>query len=485
MNEFERYMAKYFEQKGYGTKAPTGTPTTNYTHGPGGLFGVAGLDNQVISTHIAPRGISSLLRINPTIYTDPQYAYITGYEDTAGQSEPTGVCDTCISGETESCLQTAPLGRICRESKEIEINRTFQRINPGEVDLTIVNNILQREQDNPLVPGQMSPQDALNVQWAWAMYEVGLFMQRKLVPQVWQGNPTNNTAGGGYKEFIGLDTLIGTNKVDAITGTRCAGLDSDVKDYNWQDIGFVDGEGNARIVEYINMVAMYLDHNADRQGLKPVEWALVLRPEAWHELLKVWPVAYYTTRDFALPNNNRMNIDAMGVAELRMQMKQGMFIDTIAGRIPVVTDDGIFEYDSTNSANVPAGSFASTFYFVPLSILGGRPSTYLEHLDYRQAQSELTELNNTDRFWFSDSGRFMWTQEDLKWCTTVSGKVEPRIVLRTPQLAGKIEHVLYTPVQHLRSFDQDSDYFFKGGENSRAAPSLWNDATYEEFLARQ
>jgi hypothetical protein len=262
----EQVLAKYFNSKAYGRKAPTGTPTTNYTHGPGGLFGVAGLDNQVISTHIAPRGIAGMLNVNPTIYTDPQYPYITGYEETDGQSEPTGVCDTCISGETESCIQTAPLGRVCRESKEIEINRTFQRINLGEMDLTVINNILGREEDNPLVPGQLAPEDALNIQWAWAMYEIGIFMQRKLVPMVWQGNPTNNTSGGGYKEFIGLDTLIGTNKVDAITGTRCQGLDSDVKDFNYKSIGYTEADGTARIVEYINMVAMYLNHNADRQG---------------------------------------------------------------------------------------------------------------------------------------------------------------------------------------------------------------------------
>ena len=188
MSSLEQVIAKYFQDKMYGIKAPTGTPTTNYTHGPGGLFGVAGLDEQVISANIAPRGISSLLQVFPTIYTDPMFPYITGYEETTGQTEPSGVCATCISGETESCIQTAPLGRICRESKEIEINRTFQRINPGEFDLQLVNRMLRRG-DNPLTPSDITPSDALNIQWAWAMYEVGIFMQRKLVPLMWQGNP--------------------------------------------------------------------------------------------------------------------------------------------------------------------------------------------------------------------------------------------------------------------------------------------------------
>lgn len=473
MGELEQFLKAYLESRAQGQKAPVGTPTTNYIHGPGGIFGIAGLDDQVISTRIAPRGISSMLQINPTVYTDPMYPYITGFEETTGQTEPSGVCDTCISGETESCIQTAPLGRVCRESKELEINRVFSRINPGEMDLQLVNDVLQR--DSPLVPSNLDARGALEVETVWSMLEVGIFMQNALIPMVWQGTPLNNTAGGGYKEFIGLDTLIGTNKVDAITGADCGALDSDVKDFNWRQIGFTDANGNFLIVRMLNMLHRYLQHNAMRQGLMPVQWVLAIRPEAWQELLEVWPLAYFSTREVVLPAGNTHFIDASRVTELRDNMRDGMYIDTAAGRLPVVTDDGIFEWDSTNSANVDAGCFASTIYMVPLTYLGNRPGTYWEHLDYRKAQKDLATLNETDMYWMSDNGRFMWTQEVAKWCYTVSGKVEPRIVLRVPQLAGKIENVGYCPVQHLRSFDQDSDYFFKGGTSSRTAPSLWSD----------
>jgi hypothetical protein len=474
MSELEQVLAKYFTES-YGKKAPTGTPTTNNVHGPGGIFGVAGLDQQVISARIAPRGVAQMLTVNPTVYTDPLYPYITGMEFT-NSTQPTGVCDTCVSVETESCIQTAPLGRVCVESKELEINRTFQRINPGEMDLQLVNSILG--QDTSFVPGPSQKESALNMAVAWAMVEAGVGMQNLLTPMVWNGNPGNNTAGGGYKEFIGLDTLIGTNKVDAITGTRCSALDSDVKEFAYNLIGSTDAAGNYMIVRFINMVSVYVKHNAERQGLMPVQWAWAIRPEAWQELLEVWPVAYYSTRQLALPAGNTNFIDGAKIAMLREDMRNGMFIDTAAGRFPVVTDDGIFEHDSTNDANVPAGSFASTFYFLPLTYLGNRPATYFEHLDYRQALPEIRSLNETDSYWVTDNGRFMWTQEQLKWCFTVSGKIEPRIVLRTPQLAGKIEHVLYTPVQHLRGFDEDSDYFYKGGVPYRDSPSLWNDANY-------
>jgi len=71
---------------------------------------------------------------------------------------------------------------------------------------------------------------------------------------------------------------------------------------------------------------------------------------------------------------------------------------------------------------------------------------------------------------WSDAGRFLWTTERTKWCYTLSAKVEPRIVLLTPQLAGRLDHVKYTPAQHFREPWQDSDYFLKGGTSSRTFP---------------
>lgn len=466
----EQVLAEYFRNE-YGKKAPVGTPTTNYTHGPGGLFGIAGLDEQVISGRITPTGLASDLAIQATIYTDPLYPYITGYEESG--TEPSGVCDTCISGVTESCIQTATFGRVCRESKELEINRVMQRINTGEVDLTLVNDILGGD---GFTPGQrLNPSQAINVQTAWAMVEIGMGIQNALVPMLWQGNPANNSAGGGYKEFPGLDMLIGTAKYDATTGTRCAALDSDVKDFNYRNINHVDGNGSFLIVRYVNAMASYLWHNASRQRLLPTQWAMALRPEAWTELLEVWPVAYFSTREVTLPNGNTNFIDSTRVVELRDKMQAGMYIDTVRGRIPVIVDDGIFEWNSTNSASVDAGCFASTIYFVPIKYLGSRNATYLEYLDYRGADPDISLLQNKDDYWNTDDGRFMWTLEQLKWCYTVSGKIEPRVILKTPQLAGKIEHVQYCPEQHFRDFDQDSSYFYKGGVEERESPSNWSD----------
>lgn len=460
--------------KATGQKAPSGSPTSNLIHGPGGLFGMAGLDNQVISARITPLGLASKLQVSASRFTNPEFPYITGIREVSGQTEPSTKCSTCLSGETKSCIQTAQFGYVCRESQELEIGRTFERVNAGEIDLQLVNEILGYDGDPFTSSEAMTRERALDIETAWGMVEVGALFQNALVPMLWQGNPANNV-GDGYMEFPGLDILIGTDKVDAHTGASCGALDSDVKEFNYNDLATVNASGAYMIVRYLNAMALYLQHNATRQNLAPASWVVTMRPELWAELLEVWPVAYFSTRELTLPSGNTNFIDATRVRELRDDMAQNMYIDIAGKRYDVATDDGIFEHTNVNNANVPAGFYASSIYFVPVSYLGNRRGTFIEYKDYRHASEESQVMNGKEDFWVTDNGRFMWVVEKQKWCYTISGRVEPRVVLKVPQLAGKIEHVLYSPEQHFRSYDQDSDYFFDGGATERTGPSLWSD----------
>lgn len=461
-------------QKGrsaFGLKAPATTPSAvGWTHGVGGIFGVPGLEQDVISARITPRGISSVLKVYGDIYSQPIYPYITGFEE-AGDAEPTTECETCPSGELESCIQSACFGFICRESRTLTPNRALERLNRGEFDLTLANDILGLDARDPWqVIRNYDMNTILQIATAQAMLEVGILMQNAVVPMVWQGNPANNV-GTGYAEFWGLDGLISTGKVDFISGVRCDALDSDVKDFNFQQINAVVG-GNFVIVRMLEYLDAYLYHNADRMNLLPVDWAIVMRPEMWYELTNIWPVAYLTTRNVVLPAGNTNFIDSARVRDMMDEMREGQYLFLNGRRHMVVLDDGIIELDNGDNANIPAGSFASNIYMVPLTYLGGRDATYLQHKDYRGVGREIAAAEGllSNAFIISDGGRFLWALEQQKYCYTLSGKVEPRIVLRTPQLAGRINNIVYTPQQHLRQPFQDQDYFLKGGVSHRAYP---------------
>lgn len=467
-------VANAMSQKQFGTKAPALPINPNQMHGPNGLFGVAGTDRNVLSLRIAPYGISSVLRASPSLEMNPLYPYITGFETGDDQSEPDDRCSTCVSGETEACYQTAQFGYVCRETKTLEPSKLIERTNAGDLNLSLVNDILGIRNDSMAAIRNYNRNTVLNIQTAWAMLEVGMLFQNALAPMYWQGNPANNV-GDGYMEFPGLDILIGTNKVDAITGTQCESLDSDVKDYNYNDINLVQGN-TFRIVRLLSYLEAYVYYNALNQNLLPATWMWCMRPELWYELTEIWPVAYLTTRNVTIPNGNTNFLDATRINDMRDAMREGQFLYTNGRRHPVVLDTGIYEANSTNDANLAAGEFASNIYLVPMTYLGTRPATYIEYKDYRVARLDWNRANgNVDDNNWTDDGRFRWVTEQLKFCYTISGSVEPRIILKTPQLAGRLNNVKYQPEQHFRDWDEDSDYFYKGGVSLRSSSAYYSD----------
>jgi len=122
---------------------PTGTPSTPYMHGPGGLFGVEGISRDLLHTRVMGRGLAWRLPSIANMETDPLYAYITGFQDGSG-SNPTTVCsDGPVAGSIKSCLQTAQFGRYTYMTREMEVNRVGQVISRGEFnDLRLLNDPL-------------------------------------------------------------------------------------------------------------------------------------------------------------------------------------------------------------------------------------------------------------------------------------------------------------------------------------------------------
>jgi hypothetical protein len=459
----EALKALYSKEQMHQKNTPANFGTFTELHGNGSLFGSFPIERDVITAHIRPLGgIVQVLQRLPTTEENPIFASITGFTATTG-NEPTYPCSDAPAGFMKGCNLTAMFGRYARDTQTIEMDKVFKTFNRGDFrDLVLRGQLLS---GGPLSP-VTSQTDALNVVTKSEMIIAGVNLERLLTNQVWQGNPANSNAGGGYIEFPGLDRQIATGQVDAHTNVACPALDSDVKNFGYQNVcGTV-----LDIVEYLSALEYYLRFNADHMGLTPVQWVIVMRPQLWEELSACWPCRYLTNRCSSLVAgqttvgviNDTSNID------MRNAMRAGMYIDINGVRYPVITDMGIFEHNNVNNANLRAGQYASTIYMVPLTITGGFPVTYFEYADYRQAQADVALLNGTEHFWWTDSGMYSWAVEYVKWCFKLSVKVEPRIVLRTPQLAGRIDAVMYTPLQHSREFDPASSYFADGGVSLRA-----------------
>jgi len=156
-----------------------------------------------------------------------------------------------------------------------------------------------------------------------------------------------------------------------------------------------------------------------------------------------------------------------------MRSKQ---ILTVNGRdYPVILCDGMTEehsdpaYPNYND-ELEAGEFASDIMFLPITVRGGMNVMYWEHMDYTKAATDIALSKSGNDFW-TDGGRWFWTAERLKWCYKMSAKIEPRIILRTPHLAGRLDNVAYTPLRHLRTPFYGYPYHYKGGKSERPDPS--------------
>jgi hypothetical protein len=437
-------------------KTPAGGHTAVRLHGDGGIFAGPGLERDVISAHMRPYGLASKLPAFPSTSEDPRFASLTGFSDDVG-AEAVQACDDAPTGYIKGCNLTARFGMIRRDTNTIEMDKVMLKVNRGDfTDLVLRGSVLGL---TGLEPSGLNQGQILDIITMSEMVSVGVRTERELVKQLWQGSRAV------ANQFPGLDAQIATGIKDTDTGVLCPSLDSDVKNYNFAAL-------SSSIVEYVSTLEWYLNNNASKMGLDPVSWVIVMRPDLWQELTAIWPCAYNTNKcSSAVGANSTVFIDGRENVSERDAMRNGMYLDVNGKRYPVITDTGIYEHNSTNTAGLIPGQYASSLYFVPLTINGGFPVTYWEYVDYRAAAPDVSLLRGKEDFFWTDQGLFSWAIEQVKWCYKLALKTERRVILRTPQLAGRIDDIKYEPLQHLRDADPDSPYWKDGGVSLRSTIS--------------
>lgn len=453
------------------TAAQFGTATE--FHGDGSLLGSNPVERDVLTTHVRPLSqLSTRLPDRPNNSEHPIFATILGVTDDVG-TEPTYPCDDAPQGFWKGCDITAQFGRTVRDTNTINIAQAIKKLNRGDFsDLNLIGQVLG---GTNLTPGNLNQGQLLRVQTMSEMINAGIRLERLDSTLIWQGDPANNTAGGGYKEPPGLDQQITTGITDMHTGNTCPGLDSYVDDFNFQLISATTPKS---IVQAVSDMEFNLYWNADRMGFLPTQWAFAMKPELWQELTEVWPCQYNTNRcASSAMGSSTVFIDGRENIAARDAMRRSMTIDVNGRSYPVVLDTGINEDTNITNANVPAGQYASGIYMLPLTVTGNFQVLYMEHLDFRMATPDINLLNGVEDFFWTDNGMFLWSVDQRKGgCYELQVVHEWRIVLRTPQLAGRIDNVRYAPGRHLRSPYADSPYFQDGGVSLR--PDLTFNAVW-------
>ena len=462
-------------------KAVGSTPTAIYGHGvtgpqPGGtagLFTFPGLEPDIINAMVMPRlGLLDALPSRTSIYDNPLYGIMTGVTASTG-SEATGVCDDPpTAGLMKLCMHAFVWGRFERMTRVFDVSRSGRFINRSDFnDLTLIGNPLNANPLAPDQPGNGSPDLAVRSEIAKALFEFGVAWGRDFAPILYDGSPTNNTANLGYKEPYGLDILINTGYKDAETGVACPAADSIIRDFGSLDLAGSTAN-TTHFLQQMTNIYRNLRYNATRMGLTPATWALAMPWSLFYQITEVWPIAYATYRNVVLNDNNRGVVDLNAINTQRDEMRGDVFTQTgqyllIDGqRVPVILDDGIVE-------TVHAGAkFTSTIYFVPLRVIGNRPATYIEYLNYdgpMGAMEMARQFAPQGSYFTTNGGRFLWhAKPPTNYCVQELALTEWRVILETPQIAARLENVGYVPVAEQRSpFPSNSSYYVNGGATSQ------------------
>lgn len=449
--------------------------SVGYSHGPGGLLTFPGVDPVVFHTIMGNSSIIGQLPTMPSVYTNPTFLTITGVSDDVG-NEKEDVCDDApVAGLMSGCMLTSVFGRYERATPQLELNRLGQRIDRADpLDLRLVGSpIASTGIFNTGAQGAEAPGDVLTNEVSRKFWERNISLWRLMSRQIWNGTPNNNSGGGGYKEMTGFSVLVNTGHKDAETGVTCESMDSYITNFNY---GSVSANGSA-IVGAITDMWYQVNRRATLTGVQPVRWVFAMRSQLFYELTAVWPCAYLSYRCNLSGTSATEFIDAQDAVRFRDEMRAGKYLLIDGQRVEVVLDEGITELNGNNSAgHFAAGCFSTDIYLIPMSVVGGRSVTFMEYFQY-QNPSLQDALGNM--ILGRVEGAFLTWPRQTNQCVVWQTKVEPRLIMRTPWLAARMQNVVYCPTQHEPEAFPDDPYYTAGGRTNRVAQgpsyySLWN-----------
>ena len=453
------------------TKAAGNEHDAMLLHGPGGMFNTPGLENPFITTVIKPKGIGALLPAFASTSTHPWYGLVTELVDD-GDSEPDYVCSDAPTASMKSGVLSSTFGRVQTATDTIDLGTLALKLNDADrTDLQLLGGLLPQDQAGVGYSQGISEDNVLNSAIRAEMVSASWLMSMKLNKMVWNGNPANASTNGGYTPFNGLERLIKTGIVDAETNDAIAPADSLVIDGGFGEVG-----NGFEIAQTLRNVLAYLEDLAD-STVDGATFIIVMRPNMWQLVSDVWSLLYVNelTTQVSTSTASQLMLDASNLTSIRDALKASMMLPIGGKTYPVFVDHGITEQDNGDDAvNIPAGSYASSIYVLPLTVGPGMPVLYWEYLDWAAATAMLGDSNilNAMAFW-TDGGRFAWTLDQNKLCIKLQCRTEPRLTLRTPQLCARIDDLLYTPsILHRQPHSGDAGHV-AGGVATRTGPTKY------------
>lgn len=462
---------------------PSINPSGPYGHGTGGMFAAGAQDNAVFSAITLPiGGLVDVLPVrNGMDDAGPNFGGLDNEFFSTITGVTKGALETFSNQPTEKCADGARAGlmKVCTlvsgfaryrfsPSSPINIFDVGRRRDLCDPDTLRLMNTPPFRQMFGVPTSMASENNWLYNEMSRRIYEMAVSISRFMADRVYIGSPTNNN--GEARDITGMDIHIQSgNKRDAYTSNLCTAMNAEIMDFNY-NLATGSGYDIQRYAEH--MVAL-LDWKTSHQGLGP-RWngVIAMRPEQWDEIVKTITLRQYldvinTANNMAGTNKITINADAQTVFAAQQEMRTGLWWPLRGRRIQVVLDDGITEITPNEAGALSSGQYAADIYFVPTTVLGSVPVTYWKYYNHNNANSQaVARMAGADATMTSDGGQFRWYFNFKNGCLDWTVDWSPRLIMRTPQISGRIQKVAYQPLSHYPSYHPDSSYFVDGGRQN-------------------
>jgi len=430
-----------------------------------GLFARPGAEPEVFSAvRYADSALLAQLFAGVTENVYTEYDILSGVDAGTGSNATDWCAEAPTAGLVRICTQRAQFGEFRMATNSVKLAEIGGRVNRADYDRRIIN----MPEAFPLFPdflgGLLTTGDSLNTALGLEVFALGQHLTRVMARVLFHGalaNTGGNAELGFMQEFNGFDALIKTGYTDLETGATCNSADSIVTNFASDSVS----DGLSEIVETIANTYYRLKTRSAQNGLGEV-WngVIAMHPDLFYALTEIYPCSYLTYSCLlGTSSDNRNNVDARDQVGMRDAMRTGKFLWILGEQVPVHTTWAI-EQEASGLG------FESTIYFIPLSA-GGMRTTYLEGFDMGRADVEQwRQLLPTNDIRVTNGGFYLSTFNRRSTCVEYEFNAKPRLIMRTPWLASRIDNVAYNLPGYTNSPYPSDTYYVNGGRYTSRAP---------------
>lgn len=404
-------------------------------HATGGLFADHELENPVVNAMLQPgASIANVLPVEASTTVRRKWALITDIAEETGE-DPDAPCDDSptVGDVSAAFIKFDSFARKSNQSKTGELDAIIERAHNGiHDDLEFIGDI----RGEPVFPTAQQLSSAQFIEMGainQSILKIARQAERWMREKLWTGDPTNNTANGGYKEFIGLQSLISLpvsgNYVDHawVDGTDPNNqLNPQIADFGGAVIG-----GATSLYAYLEELMDAVVFTVDASGGSSFSGYWSMRRELWRMVRRHLPAerAY-----FGRSMGATMQFDVQGGLALMSEMQamtSNLRLPVGETNFPVIIDQAI---PGTSVLGPPADAtqVTSDIYFV-LTHINGKPMAKIAYKDYSKLSAPLVPDEVLAGAGWTDGGRFHYVIDRTKRCFVIDGKVEPQLLLHYPQ----------------------------------------------------